>query len=288
MKMRFYRVSSSQSLKLRLALVCIGLLSGSPVWASSFFHTEIIGGVKVSPADPIAASTVMIVGQTTNNGTTGEYICSASIIAQDLIVTAAHCVAEDPANPTDPAKIFVVFSTHLPASASDPSVHRISGYLVHSGWSAAIQQPDAHDVAVIRFEGGLPAGYQPAQLLGTQNLSAGETVTLAGYGISTIRDTDGSTAGTLRQVNVRIAQFYGQTEVAVDETHGKGSCNGDSGGPAFVSNGGELLLWGVTSRGDPSCATDGIYTNLGYYLDFLNEAANDLRQQVVTNARARF
>lgn len=269
-----------QRLKLLAPTLGLSLICAS-AFANPLFHPDIIGGVNVSPSDPIASSTVMIIGETTENGQTGEYICTASIIAEDLIVTAAHCVAEDPSNPTDPTKMLIVFSTHMPTSASDPSVHRVSGYLANPGWTAAIQAPDAHDVAVIRFEGGLPAGYQPAQLLGAQNLSPGESVTLAGYGISTIRDTDGKTAGTLREVNVNVAQLYGQTEVAVDESHGKGSCSGDSGGPAFINNGGSLLLWGVTSRGDQSCAQDGIYTNLGYYLDFLNQAANYLRQQAL-------
>jgi hypothetical protein len=54
---------------------------------------------------------------------------------------------------------------------------------------------------------------------------------------------------------------------------GKNTCNGDSGGPAFAEVGGELLLAGVTSYGDPSCTQYGVDTRVDVYASFLDVTA---------------
>src|SRR5258708_1675351 len=45
---------------------------------------EIVGGSKVSASDPIASTTVGL--------SDGEALCTASLIDDDIAVTAAHCV----------------------------------------------------------------------------------------------------------------------------------------------------------------------------------------------------
>jgi hypothetical protein len=50
---------------------------------------------------------------------------------------------------------------------------------------------------------------------------------------------------------------------------GKDSCNGDSGGPAYIKLDGKLLLAGVTSRGSEVCGLYGIYTRPEAALDWI-------------------
>jgi hypothetical protein len=174
-------------------------------------------------------------------------------------------------------KLKVVFGVH----GNDPMAESrmVVGYEVHPGWSRDIQHSDAHDIAVIRIREGVPQGFGPATLPNRRLvLSRGTHVVLAGYGV-----TDGihpafSTTGTLREVSVDVFGPYGATEVLVDESHQKASCGGDSGGPAFVEVNGALVLWGLTSRGDTSCSTEGVYTRVDSYFDFLNWAINRLHQ----------
>ncbi|MDR3607413.1 MAG: trypsin-like serine protease [Oligoflexia bacterium] len=260
---------------------------------------SIVGGTDVQADDPIASTTVMLFGQVTETdpktgqAQTGVYICTASIISQDTLVSAGHCVAETLAAPTDPTKLYVVFGQALPNGAvfgqtpfeqiiADPSVHPIYGYVAHPQWlgadnQQALSQPDAHDISVIRFKGGLPQGYTTATLLPADvTLQKGEEVTLAGYGITNAKTQDG--AGTLRQVNVKVDGPYGQTEMAVAETAKHGSCSGDSGGPAFLNVNGQLQLWGATSRGNQDCTKDGIYTMISAYTDFISQAQTQLEQ----------
>ncbi len=256
----------------------------------TIIQTDIIGGSIVQSGDPIASSTVMLFGKTTDNGQEGEYICSASIIAPDTLVTAAHCVAEDPKNPTDPTQLVVVFAQSLPNGAvfgsvdpqeifNDPASHAIYGYEANPNWLGAndpsIDQPDAHDIAVIRFKGGLPTGFAPATVLDASiPLNPGDPAILAGYGITSSKTQQG--AGTLRKVEVTVEGPSGTTEEMIQGTARKDMCSGDSGGPAFATVNGQLQVWGVTSRGDAKCSQGGIYTKITAYTDFINKAMSDL------------
>ena len=51
-------------------------------------NVNIIGGTEVPAGDPVAASTVIIVG----TESAGSFLCTGSIIAPDMIVTAGHCL----------------------------------------------------------------------------------------------------------------------------------------------------------------------------------------------------
>jgi secreted trypsin-like serine protease len=266
----------------------------------------IVGGVTVQAGNPIASSTVLIVGEVAaaptqsvqstkrkSNETfatadgTEEYICTGSVIAQDMIVTAAHCVADDLNAPTDPSKMWVIFSLDLPKSVQDPSVHTVVNYTYNPGWQGQnASGPDEHDIAVIHFNGALPAGYAPAQLLNPNvALTPGTDVTLAGYGIDAGSDSTGASAGTLREVDgVPVLQLLGQTEVVLDQRSGKGACHGDSGGPAFLPVNGVNYLWGVTNRGYPddapdNCIEESVYTRITDYADFINQTMTSLRSQ---------
>ncbi len=280
--------------------VLVAALSVVSSWQNAYadlsvpgnLQTDIIGGVDVQSDDPIASSTVMLFGQITDNGQQGVYICSASILSNDTLVTAAHCVAEDTTNPTAANQLVVIFAQTLPGSFDGSDAQAIMtssvaqpiyGYEYAPGWQGAssptINQPDFHDLAVIRFKGGLPQGYAPATLLASDDmLTQGAEVTLAGYGITSSKDTSGKSAGTLRKVNVTIQGPYGQTEEQVTGTKRKDMCSGDSGGPAFLSVNGQLQLWGATSRGDSTCSTGGIYTLINAYTDFIAGAEADLEK----------
>jgi len=241
--------------------------------AATAAHAEdfIIGGTTVDASDPVASSTVLV--------TDGNFICTGSIIDTDLVVTAAHCVAA----PAETLKI--VFALDINGGIDKSAVLPITGYLANPGWQGENSSGvDQHDIALIRVNGALPAGYHPATMLSSSASSAikkGDLTELAGYGITNAATQDG--AGTLREVSVKVSKQLGQTEVVLDQRQGKGACHGDSGGPAFAKVGGELQLWGVTNRGYPDNAPDNckeyaVYTRIEAYADFLSQAAAQLRK----------
>jgi secreted trypsin-like serine protease len=243
------------------------------------FKNLIVGGDAVSSSDPIAATTVFISGQEDE----GTYFCSGSLIDKDMVVTAAHCVqgAID-------GTLRIIFTQKMSFDAdgnpsltdSSPEVHQVYGSVFNPQYDPNYTGADQHDIAIIRFKGNMPSTFKTSTLLNASvPLTAGETVTLAGYGAT---QPDGSdTGGELRKVDVKIASMLGKTEVVLDQSEGKGACFGDSGGPAFVTTNGQLLLWGLTNRAYPDdvsdCAHESVYTRITEYSDFVSSSEATLR-----------
>lgn len=253
-----------------LAFLAVGVMSlavglsarGAPL---SVF---IVGGDVVKASDPVSLSTVALLA--------GDALCTASLIADDIAVTAAHCV-----DGTDPSDMQLAFG--LDVLSGDPQTVQVVSALANPGYAGeASTGKDQHDIAIVRFQGGIPKGYQVAKIMeDTSSLKKGSSVILAGYGITDATTHKG--AGVLRKTEVKVLNAkFGQTEIEFDQTGGSGACHGDSGGPAFFQQGSELLLLALTNRGFPDnapddCMHDSVYTKISAYGDWIQSAEVQLR-----------
>lgn len=259
----------------------------------------IIGGTTVKEGDPIAKSIVGLVMEiNANNSSQSAYlsrkkkptpgsqpsdpgqgrqmyaICTGTLVTENVILTAAHCMD------ADISKAVVVFGDDFSAAfdknaTKKPSIEtrQVVNWSINPLWARAKnEQFNEGDTAVVKFDGSLPEGYAPAQILPDASaLRNGADVVVAGYGadrkISGDANTSGDSAGvgTLRKVTVQIVNAkISQTEMEIGARQ-KTVCHGDSGGPSFIELNGEYYLWGVTSRGD--CQQESIQTNILAYLD---------------------
>lgn len=238
--------------------------------------TNIIGGTPVETDDPILRSTVGIVDLRR-----GAIICTGSLVTPNMVVTAAHCTT------LNPRHLAIAFTSIIPKTREEA---RATTLLPVVAGKTSPQWPllkrgqkgDWGDVAVLRFLGTVPEGYSPAKILASpEALVNDEKVLIAGFGW-----TDGikkTPTDVMRKTEVKIRDAaFSSTEVMFDQTEGTGACHGDSGGPAFVKVDGELVLFGVTSRGynDPfdTCARYSIYTNLATQLEWLQATVTELSQ----------
>ncbi len=220
----------------------------------------IIGGTPVSIDDQIAKSTVLLYGENSNNG---GFICSGTILNNQYILSAAHCVI-------DVKLMLVLFTNNAEAPGRMDALIKEKTFVrgvVNVNYN--IDYPNAtlgmafphNDIALIRFSGGIPAGFKPVTLLNpsvmSRYLKPQQEVIIAGFGQ---RSGEGEQSGTLYKNRVRLQKVYSKT-VVVGEA-GSSSCHGDSGGPAFISVGGKLYQWGVLSRGEAGCVSSATYTPL--------------------------
>jgi secreted trypsin-like serine protease len=233
-------------------------------------------------------------------------ICTGSLLPNNIVLTAAHCIGPDATKMyiIFDADMIGLLQGGNPADIRN-LVRQATKAVVNPGWDPqtnAQKDFDWHDIAVIKFRGTIPNGFKPATLLtDATQLAQGTTVTLAGYGVDQIKVTpvdpktypnldeaiakeevfcsadksecekvESSGAGVLRTTTVNVAENH-DSEILLDQSQGRGACSGDSGGPAYIAQGGKYLLWGITSRGTVGCDQDAIYTNALSYLDWINK-----------------
>ncbi|MBC7458966.1 MAG: trypsin-like serine protease [Bdellovibrionaceae bacterium] len=256
--------------------------------------SSIINGEIVLADNELGHSTVGLLVQIKN---TWYQYCTGTIIAKNMILTAAHCVAH-----TDPERSNVVINFSLNtvdnAVQGDPVQKHIEdvratfdtidvvGITAHPDYKGGVD----YDMAILRLKIDIPSTRKIAEFLPQNYIDAvgnkltldGEIkdVTLLGFGL--IDENTGESSSVLRKTIVP-ARFEGAV-VVTDQTHGTGACNGDSGGPAFVKIDDKNYLVGVTHGpylDYKTCHEYGVYLNPNLYLDFIDKTMKKLDAMVI-------
>ena len=232
---------------------------------------SIIGGAPARNVDAVTKSTVALV--VSQFGRTFPF-CTGTLIAPDLVVTAAHCVYGKQTFPQ------IYFGENMSDQTPSEALLQVEGVVVNPEFTKYFAQGRNFDVALIKLKFSAPAGTVPVAILADANLmKVGEQILLSGYGI--VNDQTNQRAKGLNQVYVPIAKLT-ENFVVTDQTQLKGACRGDSGGPAFLETADGLVVVGATRgpHGDAvDCQSYGEYTDLSKHIDFIKSAATELKAQ---------
>lgn len=235
---------------------------------------NIVGGTEIGSEDAAAASTVGLVFVVKTAEGSGEAICTGTLVSQNVIVTAAHCLG-------GAVQGFAVFAPDI-TKATKEDVRPIILADVNPKYRANARY-NRSDVALVKFKGDLPAGYKIAELGTAELLKDGSEVTLAGYGASSMSDESADGSAVLRKATVLLSKAdASKSEMLFEQYNGAGACHGDSGGPAYIQKGDKLYLIGITStsatpEGGATCMEGSLYEKVPVYADYIQKTAEAMQ-----------
>ncbi|XP_030620874.1 coagulation factor IXa [Chanos chanos] len=236
-------------------------------------QTRIVGGHEAMPGE--VPWQVALVGRSTQ-----RVFCGGSILAEQWVITAAHCLLEAKGN-----DITVRVGEHdvYRKEGTEQDLEVAERY-VHPRYSPK-ESTYNHDIALLRLKTSIlfsnvirPICLGPKAF--TESLlRTASPATVSGWGRLRFQ---GRTAGTLQKVEV---PFVDRTECKFSSTEritpfmfcagyyniAKDSCQGDSGGPHTNSQDDTWFLTGIVSWGE-ECAKEGkygVYTNVANYYQWI-------------------
>src|SRR5690606_21493216 len=193
---------------------------------------------------PAVQAAVAVIGISPEPDMPFDALCSGTLIAPDILLTAAHCTA-----PLE--NLTVGFASSIDAIQPACNTVTVEEVVEHPTWDVAIfkLRPTALEV-------------QPLPLAAA-SLTPGTAVVLGGFGLD-----EQSEFGARRFAASRVLRHEEElTFVGVPEDIG--ACLGDSGGPMLWSEGGQWHLAGALTTGEASCVGIDAYVASSSILPWL-------------------
>lgn len=219
--------------------------------------------------------------------------CTGSLIAPNVVMTAAHCTMMSPGHSYTPDNYNVGFVRKLPDQSVPYHGLKVSKALVNPNFNSTTVK---NDIALLILSEDVPSSKATPVKIYTGKYSTNSVVRAAGFGITDPTDPHSVPTG-LMEVDLGIGAdslcekesttYDPETQICTNGTKDKDTCNGDSGGPLSIKtdtrNSGWAVLgitsYGATSNDNPLglCAQAGIpgyYTHVAPYVDWIAKSAN--------------
>jgi len=224
------------------------------------------------------------------------YFCSCSAIHDNLVLSAAHCIASSSSTAPPPP-----ISANTARVTFKSKTYRCDDIRIHPDYQTRSNDYDG-DAAILRIVGSLDTNIDQYGLSALTNLYpsfistaddsvvsvVGNDVEIVGYGRTGIQDSSEQslpsyTFGQKRSGTQTIDEVTNVYLRYVMDSGESAAFRGDSGGPMFDQIGGEYFIAGIVSYGEPpeggvlgSIGTTVSYTRLAYIESWLINSIEDM------------
>jgi trypsin len=221
-------------------------------------NPDIVGGKDATQGELGFLAFVAYLGQDT------DMACSGTVVAANVVLTAAHCALDESTGaPLDPSGFRVVTGSVDWTNTSVRQVSGVSRVIVDPAYNSTNHNSDAAllvlstptSAPTVRLAGTADRGLESG---GTDSAIAGWGETFSGSDITNVLQW----GETVVQSPAYCSQFIrsyapGFQLCAVDYPfNDTGTCNGDSGGPLLATDTARKLVEiGITSYGPADCNT---------------------------------
>lgn len=241
---------------------CVALAACSAPEPTGEASSPIVGGSD-DGGDPAIVMLVSI----PPDGMTFD-TCTASLIAPDVLLTAAHCV--DPS--THPGATFGVFtgpdaSAFSTAQKLAPELVKVKSVHVHPDYDPS--PPFTADLGVAVLDAPLDLTPLPIARSAPNPSITGTPARIVGYGQTVYNELNLQK----HQADTVVASIGADDTLVVGDVKHK-SCVGDSGGPALVVMDGVETILGVDSYAETKgCLEPAHYRRTDLYTSFIDPYA---------------
>jgi secreted trypsin-like serine protease len=195
-------------------------------------------------------------------------LCTGTALARDLVLTAAHCVTR-------------VIDYEIKVYQTGQSI-RVASIVRHPRFdyaSYAASRATA-DLALLKLAAPLPDIVLPAVLAAPRRVAVGETLTVAGFGVTVAGTPRG--LGIPRMAALSVTGIPGSLQIRLFDGAtrnlrvGLGGCTGDSGAPTFDGQAASIIgvvSWSTAPNDEEGCGGLTGVTPLLLYRDWIVQTA---------------
>jgi len=265
---------------------------------------NIVNGKLVAEMTEARSSTVFLAALRPDGSAS---FCTGTLIAENLILSAAHCVPKP-----DQKNVITIVGFGLNLDESFGPNHKYPFYRTIDAKPHKDYDPTTKslgnapfDLAIFKFKGAIPPEFKVRALPAFDfKIAASDTLEMIGYGNTSeiaqdsaiLRQTELSADRITDLVHIKATDKEGvvqERDIPVPGTiivkqPDTGVCTGDSGGPLYVKNSeGQLTYVGITSMGldvtpnalsaeKKSCRGVSLFVDIREQLKWITETVNAL------------